>query len=58
VQEIDFLMGNDAYKQDWMSERRECFALSCVQQEQPAGRLASLTESLRDALKRVTASNH
>ncbi|MDH5516566.1 MAG: GNAT family N-acetyltransferase [Gammaproteobacteria bacterium] len=28
VQEIDFLSGNDAYKQDWMSERRERYALS------------------------------
>ena len=30
VAEIDFLTGNEAYKQDWMSERRERFALSCV----------------------------
>ena len=27
VEEIDFLTGNDAYKQDWMSERSECFLL-------------------------------
>lgn len=32
VAEIDFLTGNEAYKSDWMSERRECFALSCVRQ--------------------------
>ncbi len=30
VDEVDFLTGNDAYKQDWMSERRERFVLSCV----------------------------
>ena len=30
VEEIDFLTGNEAYKQDWMSERRERFLLSCV----------------------------
>jgi len=29
VEEIDFLVGNDAYKQDWMSERRERFVLGC-----------------------------
>lgn len=30
VEEIDFLTGNESYKQDWMSARRECHALSCV----------------------------
>ena len=30
VQEIDFLTGNDAYKQDWMSERRQRWRLSCI----------------------------
>lgn len=30
VTEIDFLSGNDKYKQDWMSERRERSALVCV----------------------------
>ncbi len=30
VEEIDFLSGNDAYKKDWMSERRERVALVCV----------------------------
>ncbi len=29
VEEIDFLTGNDAYKQDWMSERRERLSLYC-----------------------------
>ncbi|MDZ7804021.1 GNAT family N-acetyltransferase [Thiohalophilus sp.] len=37
VEEIDFLTGNDAYKPDWMSERRERFALSCVKSIKPAG---------------------
>jgi hypothetical protein len=36
VKEIDFLVGNDAYKQDWMSERRERRLLACSRpQEQP-----------------------
>lgn len=30
VEEIDFLTGNEAYKQDWMSERRERTALSFI----------------------------
>ena len=30
VDEIDFLTGNEAYKQEWMSDRHERFALSCV----------------------------
>ena len=30
VEEIDFLTGNDAYKADWMSERRQRFRLLCV----------------------------
>jgi hypothetical protein len=30
VDEVDFLMGNDAYKQDWMSERRQRWRLSCI----------------------------
>lgn len=28
VSEVDFLTGNEAYKQDWMSERRERWAIS------------------------------
>ncbi len=29
VEEIDFLTGNDAYKQEWMSQRRDRFKLCC-----------------------------
>lgn len=35
VQEIDFLTGNDAYKQDWMSQRRERYALYCINKPKP-----------------------
>ncbi|OOG23051.1 GNAT family N-acetyltransferase [Thioalkalivibrio denitrificans] len=35
VTEIDFLTGNDAYKQDWMSERRERWALYCINRREP-----------------------
>lgn len=47
VKEIDFLTGNEAYKQDWMSERRERFALSCVKSKKSAGRYEQFVESLR-----------
>ena len=47
VEEIDFLTGNDAYKQDWMSERRERYALSCVRNIKPVGRYKQFVESLK-----------
>jgi hypothetical protein len=47
VNEIDFLTGNEAYKQDWMSLRRERFALSCVKPATPAGRCTRFVEALQ-----------
>jgi CelD/BcsL family acetyltransferase involved in cellulose biosynthesis len=47
VDEIDFLTGNEAYKQDWMSDRRERFALSCVKPATPTGRYARFFELLQ-----------
>lgn len=38
VSEIDFLTGNDAYKQDWMSERRERWTLYCINKTDPERR--------------------
>ena len=52
VEEIDFLTGNEAYKQDWMSDRRERFALSCVKSGKPAGKYEQFVESLRRIWKR------
>ena len=52
VEEIDFLTGNDAYKQDWMSERRERFALSFVQRVKPSGKYERLVGLLGRLLKR------
>jgi len=52
VEEIDFLTGNDAYKQDWMSDRRERFALSCVKSVKPAGWYGQFFESLKRMLER------
>jgi hypothetical protein len=50
VNEIDFLSGNDAYKQDWMSERRERFLLSCVKSNKPASRYERFIEALKPML--------
>lgn len=52
VEEIDFLTGNEAYKQDWMSERRERWALSCVKEREPPSRLYRLTDGMRRLLRR------
>ena len=51
VQEIDFLTGNDAYKSDWMSERRERFLLSCIKNKRPASRYQRVVASLKQMLK-------
>ena len=52
VQEIDFLTGNEAYKQDWMSDRRQRFALSCVKTTKPAGCYEKFIKSLRRLFKK------
>ncbi len=52
INEIDFLTGNDAYKQDWMSERRERFLLSCVKNKVHTNRYQQFVEALKRILKR------
>ncbi len=52
VEEVDFLVGNDAYKQDWMSDRRERFAWSGVKTATPAGWYQRSVGSLQRMLKR------
>ena len=47
VDEIDFLTGNDAYKSDWMSERRERWGMRCARPRPPKGR----TDRWFDAVK-------
>ncbi len=52
VTEIDFLTGNDAYKQDWMSERRERFQLSFIKRKLPASRYQRAVNALQCIFKR------
>ncbi len=51
VSEIDFLTGNDAYKQDWMSERRERQVLSCIAAPKPKHNGGHLVKWLRVFMK-------
>lgn len=51
VQEIDFLTGNEAYKQDWMSNRRERFALSCIKTRNSAGMYSLFISYLKRIFK-------
>jgi CelD/BcsL family acetyltransferase involved in cellulose biosynthesis len=51
VAEIDFLTGNEVYKQDWMSQRRERFAVSCLKRARPAGRYKQFIESFKRILE-------
>jgi len=50
VEEIDFLTGNEAYKQDWMSDRRERSVLCCIKNVKPACKYERFVESLKRML--------
>ncbi len=51
VEEIDFLTGNDAYKQEWMSERRERFRLCCFPTASPKSWSGRMKDALGGLLK-------
>jgi len=57
VEEIDFLTGNERYKQDWMSERRERWSLTFVKRQEPRSRLSLLLESLKGLLYKSRSDN-
>ena len=48
VEEIDFLTGNDTYKQDWMTERRVRWGLVCGKPHKPRGRAQRLLGILKN----------
>jgi hypothetical protein len=50
VEEIDFLTGNDAYKQDWMSERRKRWAVSFFKPGRPRGMIERFINPLKTML--------
>ena len=50
VNEIDYLTGNDAYKQDWMSERQERVLLSCIKSPEPTSKVKRFIESVKRGL--------
>ncbi len=56
VEEIDFLTGNETYKQDWMSERRQRWRLLLIKQQKPKAYSAGLVVMLKIMLKRVFSS--
>ena len=55
VEEIDFLSGNDTYKQEWMSERRERFMLGCIKREKTTGRYERFIKSVSRVLRKPEA---
>ncbi len=55
VEEIDYLTGNDFYKQDWMSERRERYVLCCIKNTKTVGRYGRVVGALKRLLPWATA---
>lgn len=53
VEEIDFLNGNDAYKQDWMSQRRVRWTLYCAKPRPVKSRTERITDSINLWAKRL-----
>jgi len=51
VEEIDFLTGNEAYKQDWMTVRRQRWGLMFVKQHNSQSNSAMLMTTLKKVFK-------
>jgi hypothetical protein len=56
VEQIDFLTGNDAYKQEWMSDRRERWRLCCFKEKPETSTGAALFKPVAAWLKRLKGS--
>jgi hypothetical protein len=57
VREVDYLTGDDEYKRDWMSHRRERWGLIAFNLRTPAGILASIKHLGGSAIKRILKLN-
>lgn len=53
VAEVDYLMGDDEYKKDWMSQRRERWGLLAFNVHSAYGLLGAINQQARLAAKRV-----
>ena len=53
VEEIDFLIGDDAYKQDWMSARRERWGVVAFNPGTLRGKLGALRHYLGAWWRRI-----
>lgn len=54
VDEIDFLTGNERYKQDWMSQRRGRFELVCANKRKSSNKSYQIIDRLRGLLKTLS----
>ena len=53
VEEVDFIIGNEAYKRDWMTVRRERYALTFAADRDSAGRTRAISRVWRSNLRRL-----
>ena len=54
VDEIDFLTGNERYKQDWMSQRKARWEFVCGNNPKPRNMRERLIDSMKVLLKRLS----
>lgn len=58
VEEIDFLTGNDAYKHDWMSERRKRWTVSLYKQDSDKpNKPGKMIDHILNPLRKLRSSN-
>ncbi|MEZ0239122.1 MAG: GNAT family N-acetyltransferase, partial [Methylophilaceae bacterium] len=55
VREVDFLIGDEPYKQDWMSHRRERWGIVAYNPRTPSGLAGAANEISRRVAKKALA---